>query len=308
MLYPLAVLIGLLSDVGGPAHGAMIADILPERQRQDGFGILRVAGNIAWIIGPTIGGFVASRSFLAVFIMDAVVSCIVALLFYLLMPETRPQAGTEHHEASLLATFRNYQVALRDAPYLEFLSAGMLAGLVYIQMYNSLSVFLRNVHGVPPQRYGLLLSVSAVTVILFQFRMLRVMKGQPRFLLMAAGALFYMIGFGICPQRPAHSYFLGETLLPGEAQLRAAIPLLNIAAPEQATSATNQRAWRVAGLVHRSRHAPAQIESHGPTLAPSVMGPKRPVPRAQPGVRSRSPRLTALSSRAGSLFRTSARS
>src|SRR6188472_2912815 len=34
MLYPLAVLIGLLSDVGGPAHGAMIADILPERQRQ----------------------------------------------------------------------------------------------------------------------------------------------------------------------------------------------------------------------------------------------------------------------------------
>ncbi|HTL01200.1 MAG TPA: MFS transporter [Vicinamibacterales bacterium] len=197
MLYPLAVLIGLLSDVGGPAHGAMIADILPERQRQDGFGILRVAGNIAWIIGPTIGGFVASRSFLAVFIMDAVVSCIVALLFYLLMPETRPQAGTEHHEASLLATFRNYHVALRDAPYLGFLSAGMLAGLVYIQMYNSLSVFLRNVHGVPPQRYGLLLSVSAVTVILFQFRMLRVMKGQPRFLLMAAGALFYMIGFGM---------------------------------------------------------------------------------------------------------------
>ena len=29
ILYPLAVLIGLLSDVGGPAHGAMIADILP---------------------------------------------------------------------------------------------------------------------------------------------------------------------------------------------------------------------------------------------------------------------------------------
>jgi MFS family permease len=129
--------------------------------------------------------------------MDAVVSCVVAVLFYFLMPETRPQATTEHHEASLLATFRNYRVALRDKPYLGFLAAGMLAGVVYIQMYNALSVFLRNVHGVPPQRYGLLLSVSAVTVILFQFRMLRVMKGQPRFLLMAAGALFYMIGFGM---------------------------------------------------------------------------------------------------------------
>lgn len=46
---------------------------------------------------------------------------------------------------------------------------------------------------------------------------------------------FYAIGFGICPQRAGHSYFLGETLLPGEATLRAAIPLLNTLAPNEAT-------------------------------------------------------------------------
>ncbi|NTV37524.1 MAG: MFS transporter, partial [Anaerolineaceae bacterium] len=67
MLFPLAVVIGTLSDIAGPAHGAMIADILPENQRQEGFGILRVVGNMAWIIGPTIGGFVANRSFFALF-------------------------------------------------------------------------------------------------------------------------------------------------------------------------------------------------------------------------------------------------
>src|SRR5207237_1254553 len=113
------------------------------------------------------------------------------------MPETSPRAAPGHHEASILATFRNYRVALRDRRYLAFLAAGMLAGLVYIQMYNSLSVFLRNVHGVPPQRYGLLLSASAVTVILCQFRMLRIMRAQPRFLLMSAGTLFYMMGFSM---------------------------------------------------------------------------------------------------------------
>ena len=64
-LIPLAVVIGLLSDFAGPAHDAMIADLLSEKQRQEGFGILRVVGNMAWIIGPTIGGFVAKRSFLA---------------------------------------------------------------------------------------------------------------------------------------------------------------------------------------------------------------------------------------------------
>jgi MFS family permease len=197
LLYPLAVLIGLLSDVGGPAQGAMIADILPERQRQDGFGILRVAGNTAWIIGPTIGGLVASRSFLAVFIMDAAVSSVVALLFYIFIAETKPKTPAEHHEANLIATFGNYRLALGDRPYLAFLAAGMLMGLVYIQMYNSLSVFLRDVHGVPPQRYGFLLTVSAITVILFQFRTMRLIKAKPKFLMMAAGTLFYMFGFGM---------------------------------------------------------------------------------------------------------------
>ena len=69
VLIPLAIGIGLLSDIAGPAHGAMIADILPENKRQEGFGVLRVVGNMAWIIGPTIGGFVAGKSFLALFII-----------------------------------------------------------------------------------------------------------------------------------------------------------------------------------------------------------------------------------------------
>jgi len=46
---------------------------------------------------------------------------------------------------------------------------------------------------------------------------------------------FYMIGFGICPQRPGHSFFMGETQLPGEAALRALVPFLSIAAPAEAT-------------------------------------------------------------------------
>jgi MFS family permease len=55
-LFPAAALVGLFSEVGGPAHAAMIADILPKEQRQEGFGILRVVGNMAWLVGPTVGG------------------------------------------------------------------------------------------------------------------------------------------------------------------------------------------------------------------------------------------------------------
>ncbi len=196
-LIPLAMVIGLLSDIGEPAQGAMIADILPEEQRQEGFGILRVVGNLAWIIGPTIGGFVANKSFFALFVMDAIISCVVAVLFYLFMPETKPQSSAEQNRAGVLDSFKGYGRVVRDVAYMAFLIVGMLMGIVYQQMYNSLPVYLRDNHGIEPQGYGLLLTTSAVTVVLFQFGVTRVIKRRPPFVMMALGTLFYMFGFGM---------------------------------------------------------------------------------------------------------------
>ncbi|MBK9208363.1 MAG: MFS transporter [Anaerolineales bacterium] len=67
--------------------------------------------------------------------------------------------------------------------------------LVYQQMYSSLSVYLRDVHQVDPQFYGLIMSSSAVTVVIFQFAVTRIIKRYPPFLMMAAATFFYMIGF-----------------------------------------------------------------------------------------------------------------
>jgi MFS family permease len=175
----------------------MIADLLPEQQRQEGFGILRVAGNLAWIIGPTIGGFVANRSYLALFIADAVISCIVAFLFFLFIAETKPAAKENQPQESIFKTFIGYGKVLKDMAFMAFIVAGMLMGVVYQQMYNSLSVYLRDSHGISSSGYGFLLTASAVVVILFQFSVTRVSKKRPPFRMMAFGTVFYMIGFSM---------------------------------------------------------------------------------------------------------------
>lgn len=208
LLIPLAVVIGLLSDIAGPAHQAMLADILPEKQRQEGFGMLRVVANLAWIIGPTIGGFIANRNFFALFVIDAAVSCLVAVLFFFLISETKPEPRPGQEKESMLATFKGYAVVLRDKAYMGFLAAGILMGLVYGQMYNSLSVYLRDVHGIQPQGYGFLMTASAITVILFQFWVTRKIKSRPPFLLMALGVLFYMVGFTMFGLVSAYALFV----------------------------------------------------------------------------------------------------
>jgi MFS family permease len=215
MLYPLAMFIGLLSNISGPAHSAMVADILPEKQRQEGFGILRVVANLSWIIGPSIGGFIAGKSFFLLFVTDAVVSCIVALLFYLLMPETKPvsHAEEEHQEESILETVAGYGHVLRDFAFMAFITASILMGVVYQQMYNSLSVYLRDTHGITAQGYGFLLTSSAITVIFFQFWTTRVIKRRPPFLMMAFGTVFYMIGFSMFGFVSAYYLFIAAVVV-----------------------------------------------------------------------------------------------
>jgi len=195
LMYPLSMLIGFIGSLAGPAHGAMIADILPEEKRSEGFGILRVVGNMTWIVGPTIAGFVASKSFLALFITDAVISCIVALIVYRFIHETKPQTPEGHQEESMAKAMGGYGNVLRDFPFVAFILASILMTIVYLQMYGSLSVFLRDNYGINPQGYGILMSTSAVTVIIFQFWTTRKIKTRPPFQMMALGAVFYAIGF-----------------------------------------------------------------------------------------------------------------
>ncbi len=195
MFYGLSIFVGLMGSAAHPAHQAMIADILPPEKRAEGYGLMRVISNFAWIIGPTIGGFLAAYNFLYLFLSDALISSITALLVFRLLPETKPQPKEKTEHESLWQTLSGYRVAIFDFPYLAFIFASILMILVYQQMYSSLSVYLRDVHQVDPQFYGLIMSSSAVTVVIFQFAVTRIIKRYPPFLMMAAATFFYMIGF-----------------------------------------------------------------------------------------------------------------
>ncbi len=195
VFYVLALFAGLLSDIAWPARQAMVADLLPEEQRAEGFGVLRVARNLAWIIGPTIGGLLATRSYLLLFILDAITSVITAVIVYKLIPETKPQAEEgEGASPSLLATLAGYRAVLSDKLFVSFILISILMLIPYTQIYNTLSVYLRDVHGVQAQGYGLLMSINAAIVILLQFWVTRRISRFAPMLMMVVGTLFYMVG------------------------------------------------------------------------------------------------------------------
>ncbi|NOX60953.1 MAG: MFS transporter [Chloroflexi bacterium] len=209
----MAVLVGLLVDTAGPAQQAMVADLLPARQRADGYAIQRVMNNLAVVIGPAIGGFMAAYSYLLLFIGDAVTSALTAIIVYLKLDETKPKLEAGEKPESWLQTYRRYLQALRDRPFVVFLLASMLATLVYIQLDTTLAVYLRDVHGVPPQGYGWLLSLNALMVVLFQFAITRRLRPYPPMLMLAAAAGFLAVGFGLFGLVNTYVFFIAAVAI-----------------------------------------------------------------------------------------------
>src|SRR5215207_9216482 len=195
-MYPLIIMVGLLASVAHPAHEAMLADILPESKRQEGYGILRVVFNYAWNFGTAMGGFIAARSFFALFVIDALISCIVAALLFRLLPETKPKVEEEadQKQESFWETVKGYRVVFRDLAFVGFIAAGMLALIVYIQQYGSLAVFLRDTHGIDSRGYGVILSITGLEVVLFQFWISRMIRHRPPFLMLMLGTGIFAIG------------------------------------------------------------------------------------------------------------------
>ena len=123
-----------------------------------------------------------------------------------------------------------YRHVLRDFAFMAFLIASILMLLVYQQMYNTLPVYLRDVHGFSTSAYGFFLSTSAITVVLFQFWVTRVVKDRPPFVMMALGTVFYAIGFSMLGFISAYLLFLlasvvitiGEMILMPTSQALAA--------------------------------------------------------------------------------------
>jgi MFS family permease len=157
----------------------------------------RVVFNLAVTVGPAIGGLLAARSYFLLFVIDAVSSVITAGVLYALIRETNPEVSDREETESMLEAFGGYGRVLRDKTFMVFLLATVLLVLVLIQVNGTLAVYLRDIHDVPEQQFGYILTLNAGIVVLFQFAVTRKIEGLPKYLVLAAGALLYAVGLSM---------------------------------------------------------------------------------------------------------------
>jgi DHA1 family multidrug resistance protein-like MFS transporter len=100
MLFAARILSGVLSSATAPTTMAYIGDSSPEDERGGGMGLLGAAGGVGTIVGPALGGFLASASLSTPFFIAAGMALLSLILAIIFLPESHPvQERTEKKEA-----------------------------------------------------------------------------------------------------------------------------------------------------------------------------------------------------------------
>lgn len=191
---------GFFGAIGEPAAQAMIADLIPEAQRGEAYGIQRVVMNMAWIVGPLLGGAIALQSYLLLFIIDAVTSTIMATIILLVIRESHnpaDHAEADRPEMTLVGTLRSYRPAVTDRTFMTFAGLVMMVQFVYFQMYVTLPYWMVDVVGMRESAWSIMLAVNASMVVLFQFPIMRRTKTFPPLLVLASASVFFAFGYGL---------------------------------------------------------------------------------------------------------------
>jgi MFS family permease len=188
---------GLASAMIFPAMFAMVADLVPERDLERGFGLLYWAINFGVAFSAAVGGAIGERSWLALFLADAATTLVFAAVVWRWVPETRPECVTAPapEEERAPSPARGYGAVLRDGPFVAFGVVFVVYALVFWQ-FQVAAPLTMTADGLGPGAIGRVLMVNGVVIFALQpFSARLVARLDPAHVL-AAAAVLVGAGYG----------------------------------------------------------------------------------------------------------------
>jgi MFS family permease len=184
-------LAGLTTELYRPAASALIADLVPSGQRVRAYALSRFCINLGFAAGPAVAGLLASRSFLLLFVGDALTSVLFGLLALFALP-----TGMHSHGKQDLTQSGLFPALRSDRRFLLFLFASLMISFVYFQ---SQSTFALQVHarGLSNALYGTLISLNGLLIVLLELPISTLTQRFPLGSVIATGFLLIGLGFGL---------------------------------------------------------------------------------------------------------------
>ncbi|MGW0418040.1 MDR family MFS transporter [Streptomyces sp. NPDC003015] len=187
-----AFLVGMASNASRPAVQAMMADIVRPEDRVRAFSLNYWAINLGFAVSSMAAGFIAEYSYLAGFLIEAVMTAVCAVVVFLKLPESRPLA--QHAEKT--PDDVRLGTVLRDGRFMSVVGLSFLVAVVFQQGSIGLPVAMGRA-GFTPADYGLAVALNGVLIVALQIPVTRFIQDRDPQRLLVVSSLLAGYGFGL---------------------------------------------------------------------------------------------------------------
>ncbi|MFD0939794.1 MFS transporter [Pedobacter boryungensis] len=190
----LAVLISFFYDAFRPANFTAIAAYAAEGKETRSYSLNRLATNIGWAVGVSMGGIIASFNYKLLFIVDGTVSILVAVAIFMFLPTVKGFRKATIEKMKGIVVRKPWQ----DALFVKFILLTTVFATCFFLMFRVVPVFFKEVWHLDEALIGLILGVNGVLIALFEMIMIsKIENKRPAVFYIVIGVLIVGLSFAV---------------------------------------------------------------------------------------------------------------
>jgi predicted MFS family arabinose efflux permease len=195
-------ILSFVNEAFRPANSSAVAFYSNPANRTRSYSLNRLAVNLGWAVGASLGGLIAARSYELLFWVDGLTNIAAAIImFFAFRTPNNLHTKTETKEIEIK------QSAYKDKTYLLFIFLLVMFGMCFFQLFTTVPKFFRDNMHLSEEYIGFIMALNGILIVVMEMVLIYKLEGK-------RNNLIYMsIGTTIC----ALSFL--SLLLPGNMKL-----------------------------------------------------------------------------------------
>jgi MFS family permease len=190
----LSFLISFFYDAFRPANFTAIAAYATPGKETRSYSLNRLATNIGFAVGISLGGIVASYNYQLLFIVDGVVSILVGLSIFWFLPAVKGFRKKVAEKVVGVVVRKPWQ----DVQFIKFMLLNAVFATCFFLMFRIVPVFYKEEWHLDEALIGLILAINGIIIALFEMVMISKIenKRSPQFYI-ALGVIIVSMSFAV---------------------------------------------------------------------------------------------------------------
>jgi predicted MFS family arabinose efflux permease len=193
--YPLicifTFLLSFVNESFRPANSTAIAFYSTEENRTRSYALNRLAINLGWAVGSSLGGLLAHINYELLFWVDGVTNISAALIMWLFLKPVNYKPVKKKEEAGVVI-----QSAYADKKYLQFILLTVLFASCFFQLFTNLPVFFKKEMKLSEPFIGLIMAANGIIIAIIEMVLIYKLEGRRNILYyITAGILLVAASF-----------------------------------------------------------------------------------------------------------------